>query len=82
MSDCRQGGRIIYEKPDMVDSPPHYTRGGIECKDAIKAALTPDEYRGWIKGNAMAYIWRERFKNGQEDIDKAISMLQWTKEDA
>ncbi len=66
---------------DMVKNPPHYTSGGIECKDAVKAALTAEEYRGWIKGSAIAYIWRERRKNGQEDIDKAIDMLAWTQED-
>jgi hypothetical protein len=78
MSSCKHGGRDVYEKPDMVSHPAHYTQGGIECKDAIKAALTPEEYRGWIKGSAIAYLWRERLKNGQEDIDKAIDMLSWT----
>lgn len=82
MSDCTQGGRVVYEQPDTVSHPAHYTQGGIECKDAIEAALTPEEYRGWIKGSAIAYIWREKRKNGQEDIDKAISMLSWMRDDA
>lgn len=58
-------------KQDMVNHPPHYTRGGIECIDAIKAALTEQEFRGYLKGTAMAYIWRERYKNGDEDVAKA-----------
>lgn len=55
----------------MVNHPPHYTRGGIECIDAIKAALTEEEFRGYLKGNALKYIWRERHKGKDEDLAKA-----------
>jgi hypothetical protein len=57
---------------DPVNSPPHYTQGGIECIDAIKAALTPEEYRGYCKGNIIKYIWRERHKGQDESVAKAI----------
>lgn len=60
---------------DMVNRPPHYTQGGLECIDAIRAALTEEEYRGYIKGNTIKYIWRERHKNGDEDIKKTIWYL-------
>lgn len=56
---------------DPVDHPSHYTSGGIECIDAIEAALTPEEFRGFCKGNALKYVWRERLKNGGEDLKKA-----------
>jgi len=56
---------------DMVNHPPHYTRGGIECIAAIKAALTPEEWRGLLKGQVIKYLWRERHKGGQEDCRKA-----------
>lgn len=60
--------------PDqLVDHPPHYTQGGIECIDAIRAALTPDEYRGYLKGAILKYAWRERHKNRLQDIKK----LRW-----
>lgn len=62
---------------DNVDHPQHYTNGEIECKDAIKSALTPEEYRGWIKGNAIKYVWRERYKGGTEDLAKARNFLSW-----
>lgn len=58
-------------KHDNVNHPKHYTAGGIECIDAIKAALTPEEYRGYIKGNVIKYAWRERHKGGDESLDKA-----------
>lgn len=55
---------------DNVNQPSHYTQGGIECIEAIKAALTPEEFRGYCKGNIIKYVWRERFKNGNEDLEK------------
>ena len=56
---------------DPVSRPSHYTAGGIECIDAIRAALTPEEFRGFVKGNAIKYTWRERMKGGDEDLRKA-----------
>lgn len=60
----------IAEKDDPVN-PPHYKQGSIECIDAIEAALTPEEFRGFCKGNAIKYAWRERHKKGVEDLEKA-----------
>ncbi|WP_372809453.1 DUF3310 domain-containing protein [Litorivivens sp.] len=64
-------GSIEVEGSDMVNHPPHYTQGDIECIDAIKAALTPDEFRGYCKGAALKYCWRERHKGGDESLKKA-----------
>lgn len=61
------------ETADEVNSPSHYLQGGIECIDAIKAALTPEEYRGYLKGNVLKYVWRERTK--QQDI--SLEKAQW-----
>jgi hypothetical protein len=44
---------------EQVDHPPHYA-GEIECIDAIQAALSPEEFAGFCKGNALKYVWRER----------------------
>ena len=54
-----------------VVRPAHYTRGAVECIDAIEAALTPEEYRGYLKGNVLKYFWRERDKGGLQSIQKA-----------
>ena len=61
---------------DMVEHPPHYTAGGIECIDAIDAALTPEEFAGYCKGNLMKYLWRERHKGGLESLKKGRWYLQ------
>ena len=45
---------------DAVNNPSHYNSGGIECIAAIQAALTPEEFRGYLKGNILKYTWRER----------------------
>lgn len=58
-------------KPDLVNHPPHYTDGSIECIDAIEAQLTPEEWRGYLKGNIAKYAWRERHKGGTESLRKA-----------
>lgn len=60
---------------DMVNEPPHYTAGSVECIDAIRAALTPEEFRGFCKGNALKYVWRERLKGGAESLEKAVWYL-------
>lgn len=59
------------EAADMVDNPPHYTSGTVECIDAIRSALTPEEFRGYCKGNVIKYAFRERMKGGDEDLRKA-----------
>ena len=42
----------------------------IEVMDILKAVLTPEEMRGFNKGNIIKYILRERNKNGIADIKK------------
>lgn len=60
---------------DPVHIPAHYTQGPIECVDWVRLALTDEEYRGWLKGDALAYIFRERLKGGDQDLDKASRYL-------
>jgi hypothetical protein len=56
---------------DPVNQPEHYRQGEIECIDAIAAALTPDEFRGYCKGNVLKYVWRERHKGNAQSLKKA-----------
>jgi hypothetical protein len=56
----------------MVDHPPHYNNGHIECIEAIEAMLTPDEFIGYLRGNSLKYRWRFRYKKKPiEDLRKA-----------
>lgn len=57
---------------DVVNSPEHYRQGGIEAIDAIKASMTREEFKGYLKGNAQKYLWRYRHKGKPiEDLRKA-----------
>jgi len=58
--------------PDPVNHPQHYTRGGIECIDAIAAAVQdlPGK-EAWLVGQIIKYVWRYKWKNGAEDLEKA-----------
>lgn len=52
---------------DMVNSPPHYNDGGIECIEAIEASMSEEAFRGYLKGNMLKYLWRYEHKGGKED---------------
>lgn len=62
---------------DNVNHPDHYTSGGIECIDAIRASLGDKEFADYCKGNIIKYLWRYRLKNGAEDLRKAQVYLNW-----
>ena len=57
---------------DMVNHPSHYTQGGIECIDALKAAtVSKTGIEAVCTANAIKYLWRYEEKNGIEDVKKA-----------
>lgn len=57
---------------DAVDYPSHYCQGGIECIDAIEAAVTGlSGMEAVCAGNTIKYVWRYHQKNGAEDLKKA-----------
>ena len=61
---------------DPVNHPTHYTSGEIECIDAIRAALAPEEFRGFCKGNVIKYVWRSNLKGDRiKDQKKALWYL-------
>ena len=57
---------------DMVNHPSHYTQGGVECIDALKAAtVSKTGIEAVCTANAIKYLWRYEEKNGIEDVKKA-----------
>ena len=60
---------------DVVNHPSHYTSGKIEVIRIMEDQLTDEEYRGYIKGQVIKYVTRERHKNGLEDLKKAAWYL-------
>jgi len=58
---------------DPVNSPQHYNAGGVECIEAIEASMSSEEFKGYLKGNAMKYLWRYNLKgNAIQDLQKCI----------
>ena len=55
---------------DIINKPPHYTKGKIECIEAIDAALG-DHATSYYKGNVIKYLWRADYKGGLDDLKKA-----------
>ena len=72
---CRCAGAVVSTptaEPDMVNHPPHYqSDNGIECIDAIRAALGREGFIAYCRGNAIKYLWRDKVNN-VEDRNKAI----------
>lgn len=61
---------------DMVNSPPHYNKGDVECIDAIKAALG-HHFPYHCTATAMKYLFRWDAKNDPlEDLKKAHWYLE------
>ena len=62
---------------DAVNHPNHYTQGGIECIDALKAAtVNLKGIEAVCTANAIKYLWRWKEKNGTEDLKKAMWYIE------
>lgn len=67
------------ENTDNVNNPAHYTVGGIETLDYIKAKVK--DYPSYVAGNILKYVSRYEHKNGIEDLKKAQfylnDLIEW-----
>lgn len=67
------------ENTDNVNNPAHYTAGGIETLDYIKAKVK--DYPSYVAGNILKYVSRYEHKNGIEDLKKAQfylnDLIEW-----
>lgn len=75
-NECQDAVECATPKDIQVDHPDHYNRGGIECIEALKAALSPEEFRGFCAGNIIKYVWRYPYKNGLKDLQKSKWYLE------
>ena len=63
-------------QPDLINEPPHYNQGEIECIDAIKAA-TGAGFEYALQANVIKYLWRYRDKDHpMQDLLKARWYLE------
>ena len=61
-------------KSDIINHPDHYCYGGIETIEYIKAKLSPEEYRGYMKGSVIKYLSRAGHK---DDAIQDLKKAQW-----
>lgn len=52
-------------------NPLHYQKYPLQMIENMQNSMTPDEFKGYLKGNIMKYISRYQDKNGAEDLKKA-----------
>ena len=65
-------------KEDVVNNPSHYKGSkGLEVMEVLENFLTPEELKGFYKGNVIKYILRSDKKNVTEDLNKALKYLGW-----
>lgn len=71
------------ENNDKINNPAHYTAGGIETLDYIKAKVK--DYPSYAAGNILKYVSRYEHKNGIEDLKKAQfylnDLINWMESD-
>lgn len=77
------GVSVKNENTDNVNNPSHYTSGGIETLDYIKAKVK--DYPSYVAGNILKYVSRYEHKNGIEDLKKAQfylnDLIEWMESD-
>jgi hypothetical protein len=60
-----------------VINPSHYQRDGLECIDAIEAAVQNlSGAEAYATGSAIKYLWRWKEKGGKDDLNKAKWFIQ------
>jgi len=60
----------------QVDGDHYKKLGAYQPWEVLRRWLTPEEFRGYMKGTAIAYLAREQDKGGLVDIKKATHTLQ------
>ena len=70
MGKKEEQANVQSDNLDMVNSPAHYNKSGIETIDIIES-VTDDGFESYLQGNILKYLCRYKYKNGVEDLEKA-----------
>lgn len=54
----------------------HYRSKKVQPWDAMEAWMSTDEFRGFLRGNAIKYLAREKDKGGVTDLKKAMHYMK------
>lgn len=75
---------VIENDLDKTINPSHYRarKDCMETIDEIRLLLTPEEFRGYLKGNYLKYRARAMYKNGEVDLFKSDWYIKTLKEES
>jgi hypothetical protein len=81
-NECGQfsvyGGECQVCVDNQVDSPKHYTGDGVECIKYIEQVLSPEQFIGFLRGNAIKYQHRMMYKGKPiQDCQKFNKYGEW-----
>ena len=66
-------GTPVASADDYQVGGAHYVSLAVEPWEAMEAWMSPEEFRGFLKGNVIKYLAR---KKGEDDHQKALHYLQ------
>jgi len=85
IGDCYWSSAMFEPEPpytNAVNSPPHCLHGGIETIEVIRMMLTPEEFKGYCKGNIIKYREHAPYNgNEEEDYAKALKYKEILEEE-
>lgn len=67
----QQFPEIVVSADDRQVGGSHYKDMPMQPWDVMQAVLTPEEFRGYLKGNVIKYAMRQGKKEGTDDAGKA-----------
>ena len=57
---------------DLINQPEHYKQHGLEAIEGIKGSMSNEAFQGYLKGAALKYLWRYKYKKAPvDDLRKA-----------
>jgi hypothetical protein len=65
---------------DLQVSGTHYKDMAVQPWAVMEAVLTPEEFRGFLRGNVIKYAMRQGKKQDSDDAGKAKHYIQKLKE--
>lgn len=59
------------------NTPSHYVLSdGSDSMDVLAKILGPEEFKGFLRGNALKYLIRYKLKGGVDDLFKAMDYIE------
>ena len=65
------------DEPEIPPHSSHYHQNGLDPLEVMRRTFPPEQYEGFLRGNALKYIMRYPLKGApMEDLEKAEEYIQ------